>query len=133
MRDGRTQIVPGAGDGTRQHPSPQGVRASLTVLTGVRAGQQFILEKPRTIMGRGPGVDLAIDDSAMSRQHMAFEIRDGQFQVRDLDSTNGVLLNGRVVAAAELKHGDRLTAGAHEFQFVVEEKRRRPQTYVLPG
>jgi len=133
MRDGRTQIVPGTGDGARQHPASQGVRASLTVLTGVGVGQQFILEKPRTIIGRGPGVDIAIDDSALSRQHMVFEIRDGQFQVRDLDSTNGLMLNGRVVAAAEVKDGDRIRAGAHEFQFLLEEKRRRPQTYVLPG
>ena len=133
MRDGRTQIVHGTGDGAIQHPSSQGGRASLTVLTGERVGRQFILEKPRTIIGRGPGVDLAIDDSAMSRQHMVFEIRDGQFQVRDLDSTNGVMLNGRVVAAAEVKDGDRIKAGAHEFQFILEEERRRPQTYVLPG
>ena len=133
MRDGRTQIVHGTGDGAIQHPSSQAGRASLTVLTGERVGRQFILEKPRTIIGRGPGVDLAIDDSAMSRQHMVFEIRDGQFQVRDLDSTNGLMLNGRVVAAAEVKDGDRIKAGAHEFQFILEEERRRPQTYVLPG
>lgn len=133
MRDGRTLVVQGTGEESKQSSSPHGARATLTILSGARAGQELILEKPRTIVGRGPGVDIAIDDSAMSRQHMAVELLDGQFQVRDLGSTNGLMLNGRVVAAAELQDGDRLKAGKHEFQFLLEERRRRPQTYVLPG
>jgi pSer/pThr/pTyr-binding forkhead associated (FHA) protein len=132
MRDGRTIVVPGGGDGPTESASPR-KRASLVVLTGPRVGESLPLEKPRTIVGRGPGVDLTLDDPAMSRQHMAVEIRDGRFQVRDLDSTNGLMLNGRIITAGELKHGDRLKAGDHELEFILEERRRRPHTYVLPG
>ena len=78
-------------------------------------------------------MDVTLEDPAMSRQHLAVEIRDGRFQVRDLDSTNGLMLNGRIITQAELQHGDRLKAGDHELEFVVEEQRRRPHTYVLPG
>jgi pSer/pThr/pTyr-binding forkhead associated (FHA) protein len=133
MRDGRTIVVPGGGGGLKE-PSPlRRQSASLVVLTGPRAGESFPLDKPRIIVGRGPGVDLTLDDPAMSRQHMAVEIRDGRFQVRDLDSTNGLMLNGRIITAGELKHRDRLKAGDHELEFIVEERRQRPHTYVLPG
>jgi pSer/pThr/pTyr-binding forkhead associated (FHA) protein len=133
MRDGRTILVPDGGDGFKRPSSPRGRSASLVILTGPRAGASFALAKPRTIVGRGPGVDVTLGDPAMSRQHMAVEIRDGRFQVRDLDSTNGLMLNGRVITASELKHGDRLKAGDHELEFIVEDRRHRPHTYVLPG
>ena len=133
MRDGRTIAVPGGG-GELSGSSPVCRQsASCVILTGPRAGEEFILVKPRTLVGRGPGVDVALDDPAMSRQHMALEIRDGRFHVRDLDSTNGVMVNGRIVTAAELKHGDRIQAGDQELELIVEERRPARRTYVLPG
>jgi len=133
MRDGRTIMVPGGGEGLNQPSSLRQQTASMVILTGPRAGAAFSLAKPRTIVGRGPGVDVAFEDPAMSRQHLALEIREGRFHVRDLDSTNGVMLNGRIVTAAELKHGDRLKAGDHEMELIVDDPRPARHTYVLPG
>jgi pSer/pThr/pTyr-binding forkhead associated (FHA) protein len=81
---------------------------------------------------RGPSVDLAFDDPAMSRQHVAIEYADEQFRVRDLGSTNGVLLNGEPVQVGEIDDGDRIEIGSHEFQLVVEVREPEPETYELP-
>jgi S-DNA-T family DNA segregation ATPase FtsK/SpoIIIE len=132
MRDGRTIVVPGGEDSLHRPSSPRRQSAAVVILTGPRAGEQFALTKPRTIVGRGPGVDVTLDDPAMSRQHLALEIRQGKLHVQDLDSTNGVMVNGRIVTAAELKHGDRLKAGDHELELIVDEQRGPRRTYVLP-
>ena len=59
------------------------------------------------------------------------EFSDCGYRVRDLGSTNGTLLNGSEVKLAELKHGDRLEMGEQAFQFIIEERKRGPKTYVL--
>jgi pSer/pThr/pTyr-binding forkhead associated (FHA) protein len=41
-------------------------------------------------------------------------------------------VNGALILASELKHGDRFQLGEHVFQFVLEQRRRDPRTYVLP-
>jgi pSer/pThr/pTyr-binding forkhead associated (FHA) protein len=67
----------------------------------------------------------------MSREHAAFELVEGAFRVRDLASTNGIRVNGSPMLAAELKHGDRLEIGEHEFQYILEEQEPAPRTYVI--
>ena len=109
-----------------------GVRASLVVLEGAVAGAEHEIERPCTSLGRGPGVDLAFADPAMSKQHACVEWADGSLRVRDLGSMNGVLVNGAPVQAADLKHGDRFQLGEHVFQLVLEQRRREPRAYVLP-
>jgi pSer/pThr/pTyr-binding forkhead associated (FHA) protein len=74
-------------------------------------------------------VDVAIADETMSRQHFAVEVAGGCFRLRDLGSTNGVLLNGKRVESADLKHGDRIKAGNQELQFLLERIEREPPTY----
>src|SRR5262245_13759616 len=44
-------------------------RATLTVLTGVDAGQTFALEGQTSVLGRAPTADVRFDDGAVSRQH----------------------------------------------------------------
>ncbi len=107
-------------------------RASLVVIEGPAAGTEYELDRPRLDLGRGPEVDLCFADDAMSREHVAFELVEDGFRVRDLGSTNGVVLNGGRVLAAELKHGDRLRVGEHTFQYLVERLERQPETYLLP-
>jgi pSer/pThr/pTyr-binding forkhead associated (FHA) protein len=106
-------------------------QASVVILSGAAKGTEHAVDTARVTLGRGPGTDLAFDDTAMSREHAAIEFGSDGFQLRDLDSTNGTLLNGGEVKVAEIKHGDRFQVGTHVFQFVVEERDREPATYII--
>jgi hypothetical protein len=74
-------------------------------------------ERGRWILGRGSGCDLTFgDDDTVSRQHAEIAVRAGLCLVRDLDSCNGTLLNGRVVRRARLRRGDVLLVGETEIR-----------------
>ncbi len=132
MRDGRTRKLAA---GERQPEFTRFLaefRAVVAVLEGGAVGSEFEIEKPRTTLGRGPGVDLAFPDPAMSKQHACLEWAGGGLRLGDLGSTNGVRVNGALTVVTELKHGDRFQLGEHVFQLVVERRRKEPRTYVLP-
>jgi pSer/pThr/pTyr-binding forkhead associated (FHA) protein len=107
-------------------------RAVIVVLSGKAAGNEFDVDEPKVSLGRGPGVDLAFEDSAMSREHAIFEFSDGSFRIRDLGSTNGTLVNDEKVQARNLDHGDRLRIGEHVFQFLLEQREPPPKIYFVP-
>lgn len=132
MRDGLTRRKRNPSQESPPAPPLAEYRPSLVVLKGGSAGHEIPLHPERTLMGRGPGVDVAVADETMSRQHFAVEAAGNGFRLRDLGSTNGVLLNGKRVESADLKHGDRVKAGDHEFQFLLEKVEREPRTYVVP-
>lgn len=104
-------------------------RASLVIIEGGAEGSEFELDRERCVVGRGPGVDLALEDVAMSRQHAAFERTATGHRVCDLGSTNGVSVNGAPVAVADLKHGDRVQLGEHVLQYLVETRERSPRAF----
>lgn len=131
MTDGATRRIESSGAGDNSFLARY--RASLVVLTGDAAGTEYELESERTVIGRGPGVDLAFDDTAMSRQHAALELGPRGFKLQDLGSTNGVFVNDSEAQVADLKHGDRFQLGEHSFQFVLEKRERGPRAYTLPG
>ena len=106
-------------------------RAVIVTLAGTTAGNEYELNQARMSIGRGPGVALEFGDSTMSREHAAFEVVDDSMRLRDLGSTNGILVNGAPVLSAKLKHGDRIELGEHTFQFLLEKRKRDPKTYEL--
>ena len=61
----------------------------------------------------------------------ALEFVDGGVRLRDLGSMNGILVNGAESKSAQLKNGDRIQLGEHQFQFVLEDRRRGPRAYVI--
>jgi len=71
------------------------------------------LNGERISLGRSSITELCYpDDSGLSRQHLAFEKEGDEWQIRDLGSKNGTMLNGvRISAPQVLKSGDRVTAG----------------------
>lgn len=71
-----------------------------------------------TVIGRVHG-DVLIDDSAVSSRHFQVEEKGSEFYVRDLDSSNGTFLNGRMVRFAKLNTGDRIEVGTSVFTFSV--------------
>ena len=132
MRDGLTRkLAIGERDGGFTRFLAE-FRASLVVLEGGVAGAEHEIERPLTSIGRGPGVDLAFPDAAMSREHARLEWGNGLLRLRDLGSMNGIRVNGAPVQAADLKHGDRFQLGEHVFQLVLEQRRREPRAYLLP-
>ena len=51
----------------------------------------------------------------VSRRHCRFVCEAGRWRVIDLDSLNGVFVNGVMVQQAELRHRDRLRIGGFVF------------------
>ena len=88
-------------------------RATLTVLTGLNAGQILALDGLEHVLGRGTDADLWLEDPAISRSHARVTRRpDGHFLVEDLGSTNGTFVSGRKVEGRmELQSGDRIQIG----------------------
>jgi pSer/pThr/pTyr-binding forkhead associated (FHA) protein len=132
MRDGKTHKK-------KRPPAPpaeieqflDAYRVKVVVVSGAEAGAESELFRATTLLGRGPGGHLKLDDPAISRQHAAIEYADGEFRIRDLGSTNGVMLNGQPVQVGELKNGDRFEIGGRAIQLVIEERERVPEVYEL--
>lgn len=63
-----------------------------------------------TRLGRGTEVDIRIDDPGVSRQHAEITLGT-DVTLRDLGSTNGTLVNGRMVSAVVLNDGAKIQLG----------------------
>lgn len=85
-------------------------------------GRTVVLTKARTTVGRDAGADLQVTDSSLSRIH--FEIVwDGQRAgVRDLKSTNGTKVDGRVITETGIPSEAVISAGHSNFIFRVIAK-----------
>lgn len=86
-------------------------QACLIVIRGRSVGQMLELKQLPAVLGRAPDVDLPIDDIAVSRRHAQVEQGPEGFSIRDLDSTNGVFVNGLRVRHKLLRDGDRIQVG----------------------
>jgi diguanylate cyclase (GGDEF)-like protein len=89
-------------------------RATLTVLTGIGAGQVFALDGTDHVIGRGTEADLWVEDGGVSRRHARISCRsDGRYFIEDLGSTNGTFLGAQRVDVVEIRTGDRIQLGPH--------------------
>jgi ribosome-associated protein YbcJ (S4-like RNA binding protein) len=75
------------------------------------------LDKESILIGRRPTSDIQIDNLAVSGTHArVLTILNDSF-LEDMDSTNGVFVNGRRVRKHALRHGDVVGIGKHELHF----------------
>jgi pSer/pThr/pTyr-binding forkhead associated (FHA) protein len=84
-------------------------------------GSQHRLEKPVMVIGRSKESDIRVADPNISRRHAEIRRDGSNFWIVDLDSTNGVAVNGRALKRAKLDDEDRITLGSSELVF------RRPR------
>lgn len=109
--------------------------ATLVIERGASAGKQFPLSDQEANIGRWdadggvfPDVDLDTDDpeAKVSRRHARISLRDGQYLIEDLGSTNGTFVNrGHRLASGErhpLKDGDEIIVGKTFLRFRVAGK-----------
>jgi FhaA, N-terminal domain/FHA domain len=76
--------------------------------------------KPVTVLGRSAGCDVRLSDPNVSRRHAELRQQGTSYWMVDLDSTNGVEVNGARVERAKLDHGDKVTLGETELVFTRE-------------
>src|SRR5262249_44140998 len=97
---------------------PQGAPAGVPQLAAFYAGERFIVNKDRFIIGRGKqSSDLTIKDPNVSRQHAMVEFLGGQYYMVDMGSTNGVEYNGQRIARKAIVEGDAFRICDHEVRF----------------
>src|SRR5438128_4416967 len=91
--------------------------AQLVALDG---GPSILVDKPILLLGRHPECDIQIDSRKISRRHCCIAQVNDHLVVRDLDSTNGIRINGVRVAEGRLNPGDELTIGSHRYEVIWE-------------
>ena len=74
----------------------------LVCLSGTKAGEEYELGRELIIVGRSVDADLILDDQFASRRHVEIRYIDNAYQVRDLDSKNGVIIDGRRLAPGSI-------------------------------
>lgn len=107
---------PGSAPPEPSRPAPALPRAIIDL-----EGRPRTIEGPRAVIGRADDVECTVRDPNVSRRHA--ELRQhssGQWEIVDLNSTNGIKVNGRRTRSATLRDGDRVTVGTTTFRFGTE-------------
>jgi diguanylate cyclase (GGDEF)-like protein len=84
---------------------------ALVVVYGGNLGKAYYLQQAEEIVGRDLSADIHLDEDSISRRHARITVTHKETTVYDLDSTNGVFVNGHRVQRAALEDGDRLHLG----------------------
>ncbi|HEV2913926.1 MAG TPA: GGDEF domain-containing protein [Pyrinomonadaceae bacterium] len=98
-------------------------RPALVFLRGELLAVPIPLERDEVILGRALEANVRVNDSRASRLHARINSeRDPltgsmRYRLTDLNSTNGTILNGRVITEAFLEDGDKIVIGEHLLRF----------------
>jgi hypothetical protein len=83
-------------------------------------GHTMRVDKRRVLLGRSRECDIQVEDPNVSRRHAELRQEGSSYWIVDLDSTNGVEVNGKRVKRAKLSSGDTFTVGSTEITFTTE-------------
>ncbi|HEV2286673.1 MAG TPA: FHA domain-containing protein, partial [Steroidobacteraceae bacterium] len=103
--------------GPVRDPAPDGAARLLIQSDGGREVVHVLARK--TSIGRTPDNDLQIDAKYISRHHAVILAAPAHTIIEDLNSTNGVLVNGRRITRQMLRDGDQVCIGRSEYRFAV--------------
>lgn len=78
----------------------------LTVVRDGRVRGQYLFAQSSITLGRQAGVDVVLDDVAVSRLHAEISCEDGGYVLHDLGSANGMCIGDARVVSTKLGTGD---------------------------
>jgi pSer/pThr/pTyr-binding forkhead associated (FHA) protein len=91
-----------------------------TTATLIVSGRRVVLPAQGAVLGRSRDCDVVLDDSSVSRRHARLRPQQDRWTLEDLDSTNGVRVNGRTLRGVQaVRSGDRIELGSTEMLFEV--------------
>ena len=84
-------------------------------------GKRIAVPGTRAVIGRSDEADCVLPDPNISRRHAELrQTADGSWEIVDLNSTNGIKVNGRRMPSSRLRDGDQVTLGTTTFRFGLE-------------
>ena len=89
----------------------------LEQIGGPGAPRQFPLDLEETVIGRSLQATISVEGNGMSRQHASVRRSGPEYTITDLNSANGLYLNGVKTHSAVLRQGDTLQLGDAVFVF----------------
>jgi len=99
------------------------------------SGQSKIypLNKSKLVIGRSEEADLNLHDPLISRKHCVIEKRNNKYIVRNVSTTNPLLLNEIAIAEKRLYRGDQLKIGNTTLVFISDRPEDVKKAIIEPG
>ncbi len=91
---------------------------------------EYELNKERMTIGRKPHNDVVIDNLAVSGEHAAIVTILNDSFLEDLDSTNGVVVNGGAIKKHFLQANDVIEIGKYKLKYINDKQGQGPQASV---
>jgi hypothetical protein len=117
VEPGATMIYKPPTPAPTEAASPVELGVEREVVSLVEDGRRHEVRKRRTVIGRSKDCDIQLADPNISRRHAELRQEGTAYWIVDLDSTNGIEINGRRMKRAKLEEGDTLTIGSTDLVF----------------
>ena len=114
-REAKTMVM------TRSKEKVIGPRLVCTTASG--ESKIYPLNETQLVIGRSVEADLNLLDPLVSRKHCVIENREDGFVVRNVSTTNPLLLNDKPIAEKRLYTGDQIRIGSATLAFISDRAR----------
>ena len=104
-------------DGENQQSLLRVRRIKLLVISGPLQGREILVNRDTFTIGSGSHNDLIVEDSTVSKRHCEIVVEQSGYLIRDLESTNGTLVQGVRVSSAHLPPGSEIQLGKTRIVF----------------
>ncbi|MEY4762592.1 MAG: hypothetical protein RLZZ200_2448 [Pseudomonadota bacterium] len=109
-------------------PDPEFVYGRITVRQGNLNLGEVALHLAPMVIGRTADNDLQIDNRFVSRHHCRILTTRESCVIEDLDSTNGIRIQGRRIKRRRLRDGDVICIGHYDLVFTDERPNKHSDT-----
>ena len=86
--------------------------AYIEIVSGRAAGRRYTVPRGSTIIGRGDDCGIVLDDAMVSKRHARVHVGRDRIELIDLNSANGIIVQGAPVGRLELQHGQDALLGS---------------------
>ena len=100
-----------------EHVAPES-KPRLVCVSANFAGEDWELNKAVMVIGRTDDNDIVINHRSISRHHARITCENSRYTILDLQSANGVRINGEEYGKVELRQGDLVDLGHVRLRFV---------------
>ena len=97
----------------------------IKFLSGPEKSKEYLLPKGLIILGRGKTCQIPLLAGGISKRHAQLTVDDRGLFIKDLNSSNGVFLNGTQIQEESLQEGDRVGL----YNIIFEIQRKNPKKY----